>query len=1048
MKVKFRWAPLLTVVGAICLVAGLFSPGGAGIRLIADATRPLHRLGDWVVYTSLPDSQKWVNPDGKVTDKRHMCAGRDLLYNAHVDAGYVTRNAKGALDVMAVNSTKVMPMDQMCVRLPPDSFNGQEVSRFVVPDDPALSFLGAPGTIVWRAPFENYGGQWLPVWAGLGAFDAHHEWQVPDDFTANSVDLTLADFEGPGEMNIFNYLPSWDRAKRIISSKDLRTTALDVGGHGHMNWTFSKPGVYRLVWQAQGMHYDGSVERSAPVEQIWLVGEDGQVGLAAGTTKGTHGYGVTAEKQREKMGLSEPSAQPDPVTIKDRPVPLSAEAARALVDEKYEQWSRAAVSSGDVRLVPSYDASENSVSTVTRRGTEELPNDVVIEVPDSAVRCVKVDDPVLGSVAQTAGSRFFWATGKTGGQTPSYSVDTTQLDRGALSQQEVMIESSMTSPRNGVYAVGRETDAGFVLDATNANARSRQVQLRGQGVYNLQYLMSAPGVYSENGSIMVFGKETSNYDWYSPVFVVGNSVINAWRAKSGVSERLPENEVDCSSAGSVTGHDPLVTGGDGAQPQPGDPDSGMAPGDGSTGENPAPGETEPGGTELGEIEPGETEPGETEPGDSTPSTPGTPGTDKPSPGDEAPESTLHRIESGHIDLALGTVDGHAEAYVRDDSNPSMPVRRDSGTVAIVVPDKAWHRGSETAHVPGFENGAFVLPEVQNRRLPWPGLSNEAFDFSGVASDNQTTTFRISELRSAPEGGRLMMSATEDLKLVNQLDTEDLSKALVLPPRTHAHKAFWFNKPGTYEVEYEYSWYDASGGVERAPLVVTFQVGKPPVDSGTTPGTETTAPQPSPSVPVKPEPGKPAPSKPAPSTPAPGKPEPGASAPGKPEPEASAPGKPASGGATEESSQPNNSSRGYVRPGGSAGRGGNIVPVSATGPAASAPARAALSNASAPAKGTPAKGVPPKGKGTPPPANGKPATPRPLPPADTRAMAQQPGIEPDITAAAKSTEFWRGLMLGIGGLSIVGALFLFAHTLGRKTAAAQAQESSEADYLED
>ena len=64
------------------------------------------------------------------------------------------------------------------------------------------------------------------------------------------------------------------------------------------------------------------------------------------------------------------------------------------------------------------------------------------------------------------------------------------------------------------------------------------------------------------------------------------------------------------------------------------------------------------------------------------------------------------------------------------------------------------------------------------------------------------------------------------------------------------------------------------------------------------------------------------------------------------------------------------------------------------------------------------------------------------------MAQQPGIEPDITAAAKSTEFWRGLMLGIGGLSIVGALFLFAHTLGRKSAAAQAQESSEADYLED
>lgn len=64
------------------------------------------------------------------------------------------------------------------------------------------------------------------------------------------------------------------------------------------------------------------------------------------------------------------------------------------------------------------------------------------------------------------------------------------------------------------------------------------------------------------------------------------------------------------------------------------------------------------------------------------------------------------------------------------------------------------------------------------------------------------------------------------------------------------------------------------------------------------------------------------------------------------------------------------------------------------------------------------------------------------------MAQQPGIEADMASAAKSSEFWRGLMLGIGGLSILGALFLFAHTMGRKSATAGMQQPDEDEYLND
>lgn len=1023
MKTRSRRIAVLAIIGVVCLVAGLFSPGGAGIRLLSDATRPLHRPGSGVVYASLPEGQKWVNPDGKEADRMHPCAGRDLLYNAHVDAGYVTRNAQGELDVMAVNSTEVIPMDEICVRLPPDSFNGQEVSRFVVPDDPALSFLGAPGTIVWRAPFENYGGLWLPVWAGLGAFDAHHEWQVPNDFVSNSVELSLAGFEGPGEMNIYNYLPGWDRAKRIISSKDLHTTAIDVGGHGHMNWTFSKPGVYRVVWQAQGRHFDGSVERSAPVEQFWLVGEDGQVGLASGTTKGTRGYGVKAEVQRERMGLGEPTQAAPAPTVSDKPTAMSAEQARALVDEQYSSWSRAAVSSGDVSLHTTYDAGDNAVTTVTRRGEEELPNDVIIEVPDSAGRCVAADDPMLGPIAQAAGSRFFWSTGSRGGATPSYSVDTSAMNKDDLSPQQVMIDSSLHGPRNGVYALGLGGQGGFTPEVTNANARTRSLQLQGQKVHELQYMMSAPGVYSENGSVMVYGKDTSNYDWYSPVFLVGNQVINAWREKAGVKERLPETTVDCGSVDAVVSRDPFVDATTNPEPEPSD-GAGVEPGDNAGDEDSAGDGAGDPSTQPTKPNPNPEPKPEPKPGAGDEDGTGEDG------GTEDPAAQLHRIEAGHIDLALGTVDDQGVAYVRDDSNPVAPVRRDSGTVAIVVPEKAWHRGKETSHVPGFEQGAYVLPEVQDRRLPWPGVSNEAFDFSGVDPDNQSTTFRIANVLSAPEGGRLMMSATEDMALVNQLDTDDLSKALVLPPRTHAHKAFWFTKPGKYEVEYEYSWYDASGEVQRAPLVVTFEVGNykdSPATGGTTedPSTgETEKPEP------KPQP-QPAP-KPVPQ-PAP-KPVP------QPQPQPQPQPKP---GATVNTSAPNNGSRGYVPPDtqSSRGSGSRIVPVSATGPAAGAPARAAQPGRPA------AKGTPPKSGATPPPAASS-APPKSLPPSDPRAMTPQPEIEANGASAAKTSEFWRGLMLGIGGLSILGALFLFAHTMGRKSATAGMQQPDEDENLDD
>ncbi|AZA10614.1 choice-of-anchor M domain-containing protein [Corynebacterium gerontici] len=948
-----RW---LLALGAFCLAVALAIPGpGMNVMALVGASqKETHRPGSGEVHTTLPQDQRWY-ANGEATDQLHPCAGRDLLYHAHVDAGYVTRNDSGELDIMAVNGSKVIEQSSACMRLGPDSHNGVEVSRFVVPDDPALRFLGAPGTILWRAPFENYGSQWLPIWAGLGAFDPAHEWKVPEDFLANSIDLELVGFEGPGEMNIYNYLPQWDRANRIISSKNLRTTSLGVGGHGHMNWTFSQPGLYTLTWQAQGRHFDGSVERSKPVTQYWLVGEDGQVGLLPGTSRGLGNYGKRAETLRSEMGLHEPSGDTNEIPLAESAPGIEPGELKDLVEREYKRTSQKPLASGEVVMHVGYTEQglfgDPEASVTTKVGNESVSNTVVIEVPDSSARCIAADDPVLGNIASAAGARLVWRTG--GIAAPSIAFDTSSLDPEKLSPQQVIVEPGMSVPRGGVFALGVGDDASFTPIATNADSTSKPLQLLGTARHPVQYLMTTPGVYREDGTVRVFDKKEPRYDFYSPVFLVGNQVINEWRKRAGIPERLEESKPDCSKLETLRGTP--------AFPAPEEPEA-------PTDEQPQPPTEQPPTEE--------------------------PTTEEP-PTAEQPEQ-LHPIRQGHLDMALAQLDGKPVAYLKDDSNPAKPVRRESGTFSILVPERAWHE-EVNLDLPDFKQGAYVLPEVQDRRLPWPGVSNEAFDFANVHPDEPYTYFGISRVLNAPEDGRMVVSATVDMQTQIQLDSADTSKSIGLPAHTHAHKAFWFNKPGTYQVEFVYFWRSASGEQQSIPLEVTFEVGDRAV--GEIPADKPTSVAPSlppqPNVPAKPVVPKRTVDAQRPAVPS--------QRPAAPQP---APIEPA----------PSPSS----------------VKVQPQGPAGPAP-QSPPSPQPAPPAPKPAPAAPPRS-----PAKAqRPVAPAPQSPApQIRAatpnvpLAQGPSTR--RTAEDKGMELWRGVLFGVGGFSLLLALAVFAHALGKRS----------------
>ena len=291
---RMMWAAksTLAVLGVLVLtvVAGAWNAASpltsdhrtAEVLQRAQATPTGHKPGTTSDGPTVGKDVK--NP---ATGKTHVCAGRKLLYNAHVDAIYGTYN-KGKPDVMVVDGQQPVPADGVCLRLAPDAIDGKEASRIKVPNKKALSFLGKPGTVLWHAPQNaDFTNQWRPIWAGLGAFDPAHEIEVPKDFAEPNLHFHMKKFSGPGDMEVFFHNSGTPTPERVLSTKGgLKDYDYEVGGHGHFGWTFSKPGLYQLTMQWDVKKKDGSTVKSAARTINWLVGSDKQVGLPEGTTTG------------------------------------------------------------------------------------------------------------------------------------------------------------------------------------------------------------------------------------------------------------------------------------------------------------------------------------------------------------------------------------------------------------------------------------------------------------------------------------------------------------------------------------------------------------------------------------------------------------------------------------------------------------------------------------------------------------------------------------------------------------------------------------------
>ena len=171
--------------------------------------------------------------DQTIDADQPVATDRAVLAQGHVDLG--PRYVDGEWTLM-VHDDSADP--SVWRSLDRSVFQVSDKAVLPVPEDPAYSFAGEPGTRVYVVPqVQNPDVAWIG-------------WNTQDPEVMATIDggvtLTLTGVDGPGELFVYLQAGNFGAADVLWNStKDERQDIwVDVNTHTHANWIFTKPGVY------------------------------------------------------------------------------------------------------------------------------------------------------------------------------------------------------------------------------------------------------------------------------------------------------------------------------------------------------------------------------------------------------------------------------------------------------------------------------------------------------------------------------------------------------------------------------------------------------------------------------------------------------------------------------------------------------------------------------------------------------------------------------------------------------------------------------------
>lgn len=177
-----------------------------------------------------------------------IATGQAVLSKGHVDIG--PRFVDGEWTLM-VHDDSNGTADPVWRRLDESVFQVSDRAVLKVPEDPAYSFIGTPGTSVYVVPqVQNPDVAWVG-------------WNTQDPEVMETIDagvtLTLTGVDGPGELFVYLQAGNFGDADVLWdSTKDEKQELwVDVNTHTHANWVFTEPGVYLVQTEVTADLVDG-----------------------------------------------------------------------------------------------------------------------------------------------------------------------------------------------------------------------------------------------------------------------------------------------------------------------------------------------------------------------------------------------------------------------------------------------------------------------------------------------------------------------------------------------------------------------------------------------------------------------------------------------------------------------------------------------------------------------------------------------------------------------------------------------------------------------
>lgn len=202
------------------------------------------------------------------------------------------------------------------------------------------------------------------------------------------------------------------------------------------------------------------------------------------------------------------------------------------------------------------------------------------------------------------------------------------------------------------------------------------------------------------------------------------------------------------------------------------------------------------------------------------------------------------LDAGHVDLIEVTVDGaRLVVQLKDDTRPGGPVFRLPSEVQARVGDAA---RLQVPDAPAFSflgpagSDLWMLPQVQDPALLWPGWSTERISQGQVAGD--AVTLRLAGVDGP---GSFALFTTDQFGNPSVIFDGDggVPNSTTVPIRTHAHASWAFGAEGVYRVTFEVAatLSDGTGVSTPATYVVLVGDATPPIPWEDTPTPATTVP---------------------------------------------------------------------------------------------------------------------------------------------------------------------------------------------------------------